>query len=241
MDWSDKVALVTGGGVRMGEAIALALAGRGLKIVLHYASSREAAEKTASAIRSRGGRVELVQADLMQEGQAGRVVAEAANRFGRLDILVNNAGIFEPGGWSDTTNDNWDRQFALNLKAPFFLSQAFGRLNRETGGLIVNIVDGRVRRPDSAHIAYALAKSGLAELTRILAVGLAPRIRVNGVAPGAILPPAGGDPAAWRHIAERIPLQRTGAVEDATRAVLYLLDSDFVTGEVLFVTGGQYL
>jgi NAD(P)-dependent dehydrogenase (short-subunit alcohol dehydrogenase family) len=237
-----KVALITGGAVRLGRALALALAGRGIRIALHYVSSREMAEETASLIRGSGGEALLIPADLRRIEGTRDIVRQAGEHFGRLDILINNAAIFRPGGWRETDEENWDSHFEINLKAPFFLSQAFAAQIGESGsGQILNILDGRILQPDGSHVAYNLTKAALSTMTRILSGALAPNIRVNGIAPGAVLPPPGKDPAYLESLAANIPLRRAGSPADVTDAALYLLQSDFVTGQVIFVTGGQYL
>jgi pteridine reductase len=237
-----KVALVTGGAVRVGRALARALAGRGVRIGLHYGQSQSAAEETAADIRMMGGEAELLGADLRDAGQAAGLVARTAERFGRVDILVNSAAIFGTGELADATEAVWDEQFAINLKAPFFLSRAFAsHLGQERAGSIVNIADWRAVRPGPSHIPYTLTKAGIVAMTQGLALALAPNIRVNAIAPGAILPPPGEADDYLARLAERIPLKRHGGPEDVARALLYLLDAEFVTGQVLFVDGGERL
>jgi pteridine reductase len=174
-----KVALVTGGAVRIGREIALALAARGVRVALHYRESASAAAETAVLIRDRGGDVELFQADLRDAGQADPLVAGAAERFGRLDILVNSAALFLPGNLEQTTEENWNAHFDVNLKAPFFLCQAFARYVGKGGGAVVNIADWRAVYPGPDYLAYTLSKSGLVTLTTSLAQALAPAVRVN--------------------------------------------------------------
>ncbi|HEY6008568.1 MAG TPA: SDR family oxidoreductase [Geobacteraceae bacterium] len=240
MELTGKTALVTGAAVRLGREIALALAGRGVKIALHYGSSTAAALATAAEIRALGVEVEPLPADLRAAGAAAGLVERAVARFGRLDILVNSAAVFLPGELADTTEENWDLHLDVNLKAPFFLCRAFARQLGATGeGAIVSIADWRAVRPGPRYLAYTLAKSGVVTLTESLALALAPRIRVNAVAPGAILPPPGGDAAYLERLADRIPLRRSGSPEEVVRALLYLLEADFVTGQILFVDGGE--
>jgi len=170
-----------------------------------------------------------------------------------VDILVNSAAIFEPGKWDDTTEANWDRHFAINLKSPFFLSQTFARVAghpRVAGqshwpsaraGHIVNIADWRGVRPGTGHVAYTLTKAALIAMTKSLALALAPNIQVNAIAPGMILPPPGKDQSYLQRQAGQIPAQRVGSPQEIAKALLFLLRSDFVTGELVFVTGGQHL
>lgn len=249
MDLRGRVGLVTGGAVRLGKAIALGLARAGAEVAITYSSSADAAEETVSEIRALGQRALAVQADFSGDFRSDALVTKVVGELGRLDVLVNSAAIFEPGNWDDTTEDSWDRHFAINLKAPFFLSQAFGRYIKgpeaegETGrhAHIVNIADWRAVRPGTDHVAYTLAKSGLVTMTQSLALALAPEIQVNAVAPGIILPPPGAGAAFIERKAALIPARRVGSPAEVVKAVLYLLDSDFVTGDMIYVTGGEHL
>ena len=241
MELVGKVAIVTGGAVRLGKAFALALATRGVRLAIHYGASAGAAQEVVSRISKISDAV-AIQADLRQSDQAVSVIERAVAHFGQVDILVNNAAIFEPGNWADTTETSWDKHFAINLKAPFFLSQAFAaHLGRERRGHILNISDWRAIRPAADHLAYTLTKAGLISMTQNLALALAPNIQVNAVAPGAILPPPGQDAAYLDRLARTIPARRYGSPADVEKALLFLLDSDFITGEVILVTGGQHL
>lgn len=245
MELPGRVAVVTGGAVRIGRAVSLALSQAGMRLCLHYGTSEGAASQTARLIRDAGGDVVTVQADLSQPAQAARVIMQAAQTaFGQVDVLVNNAAIFEAGTLADLTQAQWDRHQAINLTAPTFLCREFARLSAEQGdrpGSIVNVVDWRALRPQPGHLAYTLSKAGLVALTQILAQELAPTIRVNAIAPGAILPPPGADARFEQRLSSVIPLRHTGSPADITAAVLYLLQADFVTGEILQVTGGQQL
>jgi pteridine reductase len=257
MELNGKVAVVTGGAVRLGKALALALAEQGARLVIHYGSSAGPAQETVTEIKAMGSDALAVQADFSQSGQAPSIVERAVAHFGQVDILVNSAAIFEPGKWDDTTEANWDRHFAINLKSPFFLSQAFAKhvgperaRPRVAGqshwpsaraGHIVNIADWRGVRPGIGHVAYTLTKAGLIAMTKSLALALAPNIQVNAIAPGMILPPPGKDPSYLERKAGQIPAQRVGSPQEIAKALLFLLRSDFVTGELIFVTGGQHL
>jgi NAD(P)-dependent dehydrogenase (short-subunit alcohol dehydrogenase family) len=238
-----KNALVTGAGVRLGRAMAVALANAGAGVCVHYCHSAAAAEQTVATIREQGGQASAVRADL-QQGQtaAHSLMASAHERLGPVDILVNSAAVFEPSLLTTIDDAHFDLHIQLNLKAPLFLSQAFAKQIRDDrSGQIVNIVDWRAFKPPTGHMAYTISKAGLVTLTKILAQELSPRIRVNAIAPGAILPPAGAGADYEQRIIERIPLGRLGRLEEITAALLYLLDNDFVTGEVLCVTGGEEL
>jgi pteridine reductase len=235
---SGRTALVTGGAVRLGRAIALGLASRGADIALHYNSSAEPARRTMEEIRALGRKCMLIQADLAQ-ADSPKKIFEPAGASGRIDILINSAAVFERGTLADTTPDIWERTLAVNLRAPFFLCRAFAEQTKS--GDIVFLADARAGRPAAEHLAYALSKSAVVFLTRSLAKSLAPEIRVNAVAPGAILPPTGEGEEYLRRLIPRIPLGRSGTAEDVMRGVLYLLESPFVTGEVLRIDGGEYL
>jgi len=242
MKLDGKVAIVTGGAVRLGRALALALAEQGTRLVIHYGSSAGPAQETVTEIKAMGSDALAVQADFSQSGQAPSIVERAVAHFGQVDILVNSAAIFEPGRWDDTTEANWDRHFAINLKSPFFLSQAFAKhVGPERTGHIVNIADWRGVRPGIGHVAYTLTKAALIAMTKSLALALAPNIQVNAIAPGMILPPPGADPSYLERHAGQIPAQRVGSPQEIAKALLFLLRSDFVTGELIFVTGGQHL
>ncbi len=242
MELAGKVALVTGGAVRLGKALALALAGHGVRVALHYGGSQEAAEETAAAIREMGSEAETFRADLREAGQAVGLIELATARLGRMDILVNSAAVFGQRDLVDATEAFWDEQFSVNLKAPFFLSRAFALHHGDNGsGAIVNIADWRAARPGPTHVPYTLTKAGIVTMTQSLALALAPRIRVHAIAPGAILPPPGENESYLARLAEGIPLKRHGGPADVAQALLYLLQAEFVTGQVLFIDGGERL
>jgi len=238
-----RKALVTGGGVRIGRAIALALAEAGCDVALQHWRSQAAAADVAALIAAAGRRGVPLRADLSEPEACASLVAAARVELGGLDILINSAATFRRGDLATTSLADWDAQMALNLRAPFLLSQAFAAgLGAEQEGKIVNVADARVRRPARDHLAYRVSKAALAHLTELLAVELAPRVTVNAVAPGAMLPPSGeGEEAFARRVATVVPLRRAGGVEPVTGAVLYFLREDFVTGVVLPVDGGEYL
>jgi len=240
---SGRVAIVTGAAVRLGRAVALTLAERGVHVVVHYGRSAEAAAKTCQEIHEHGSEAIAVQADLLDPvGASQRIVQAALDEFGRADILINSAAIFEAGSLAETDDDLWDRHFAINLKSPAFLCREFmRRLGADQNGHIVNIADWRATRPGSGHLAYTLTKSGIVTLTKSLARELAPGVQVNAIAPGAILPPPGADDDTLSKLSRNIPLRRTGSVGEVTQALVFLLASDFITGEVIHVSGGEEL
>ena len=243
MNLAGRTAIVTGGAVRVGRAIALALAEQGCHVVVHYANSESAAEETANKIRELGVRALTTRADFHEPATAAKTVFDAAEaEFGAIDILINSAAIFEAGSLDELTESHWDRHLAINLKSPAFLSQQFAnRLESGSRGHIVNIADWRATRPVSGHFTYTITKSALIGMTKVLAQELGPDVQVNAVAPGAILPPVDAGDHYLDSIAQRNPLQRAGAPADVADTVLFLLRSDFLTGETIHVTGGENL
>lgn len=242
----DGAVLVTGAGRRIGAAITRALHGAGMRVVLHCHRSRAEAEFLAASLEAaRPGSAAVLQADLLDVDRLPALVERAAGAFGRLDALVNNASTFHATPMGAITPAAWDDLVGSNLRAPLFLAQAAAPHLRTARGAIVNIVDIHAERPLPGYPVYSVAKAGLAGLTRALAIELAPEVRVNGVAPGAILWPEGGDdfPAAERERIERqTPLARTGNPAEVAGAVKYLLlDAPFVTGQILAVDGGRSL
>ncbi len=239
---TDKVALITGSARRIGAAIAIALHNAGANVVIHYRRSGDAALALAEELNGvRGDSAHAVQADLNDTGALPRLVERVVAWRGRLDILVNNASSFYPTPPGEITEEQWDDLVGSNLKAPLFLAQASLQELRKAQGSIVNIVDIHARRPLRHHTVYGPAKAGLAMLTLSLAKDLAPDVRVNGVAPGAILWPEDElDDAAKASILQQIPLGRTGDPADIADCVLYLVrDADYVTGQIVAVDGGR--
>lgn len=244
MELAGKTALVTGAGIRLGRAIALGLAEQGCHLLVHYGRSAGPAEETRDAARAHGVRAEIHCADLADGAQVAGLVPAAFEALGGVDVLVNSAAIFpEEDGLATTDPALWDRLFAINLKAPFFLCQAFAALrDGAPGGAIVNVADARTRQPGTDHFAYRLAKGGLWQMTEMLATALAPAIRVNAVALGAMLPPPGqGEDYILDYAERRVPLGHPGGAEAVVDGVLYLLAQDFVTGAVLPLDGGEFL
>ncbi|QDT63707.1 3-oxoacyl-[acyl-carrier-protein] reductase FabG [Calycomorphotria hydatis] len=244
MELTGKTAIVTGGAVRLGRAIALRLADEGANVVLHYGRSEQDAEQTAEEIRKRGVNAITVQANLNEPVQAAeKIVSTAVAEFQQVDVLINSAAIFEHALLVDTEEDLYDRHMNINLKAPFFLSREFARALQPTQhGVIINMVDWRGLRVPSDFSAYNLTKAGLVALTQNLALQLAPQVRVNGIAPGAILPPPDANHKTWaEEKSPDVPLKTVGGPDDIADAVAYLVKSDFVNGEILTVTGGEHL
>ena len=235
-------ALVTGGAVRLGRAIALELGRAGCEVAVHHRQSTSAAEEVTAEIAAMGRRAVALAADLGDAATCAPLVAAARQALGGLDVLVNNAAIFLPGDLAAASLADWEAEFALNLRAPFLLAQAFAAgLGAEERGAIVNVSDARARRVGRGHLAYRLTKGALDHLTELLALELAPRIRVNAVAPGAMLAAGGDEEALRRRVETAVSLRRAGGAEAVADAVLYLLRAEFTTGVVLPVDGGEYL
>lgn len=241
MNLPGRTAIVTGGAHRIGRALVLALAAAGCDIVLHYNQSVGAAQATADEARGLGGRVLLHQADLSRPEALTSLIA-AAEHLNPASILVNNAAIFPKDTLADLTLDAWAAVMQTNLTAPVFLTQAFAAaLPPGETGAVINISDWRVERPYKTHFSYTIAKAGLDAFTRTAALHLAPRIRVNAIALGAMLPSPDRDPNHLDTLAARFPLQRAGGVEVVAATALYLLGNDFITGEIIRLDGGAHL
>jgi pteridine reductase len=239
---ANKVAFITGAARRIGAAVARQLHEEGMDIVLHYGQSRDAAEALARDLdRVRPSSVLLVQADLRHCAAFPDLFRQIRAFRGRLDLLVNNASAFYPTPLAAAGEAQWDELVDINMKAPFFLAQQAAPLLREAGGCIVNLVDIHAERPLADHPIYSMAKAGNAMMVKALARALGPEVRVNGVAPGAILwPEQGLDEAARDEILARTALRRAGDPRDIARAILYLVrDADYVTGQILAVDGGR--
>lgn len=237
-----KAALVTGGARRLGAVIARALHARGASIVLHYRTSAEAASALAEELnRRRAGSAALMPADLIAPGAPAQLATAAVAAFGRLDILVNNASTFYPTPIGQIEDGVWGDLIGTNLKAPLFLAQAASAALRDSGGLILNLVDIHGLRPLRHHTVYSVAKAGLIMLTKSLARELAPQVRVNAIAPGPVLwPESGADEALRRRIIDRTALKRGGSPEDIARAALFFAcEAPFVTGQILAIDGGR--
>jgi 3-oxoacyl-[acyl-carrier protein] reductase/pteridine reductase len=234
-----QVALVTGGAIRLGRAISLALAREGCHVAVNYFRSKPAAAATAGEIRALGVETAAIRADVAQPSEVKRLVAETVRRFGRLDLLVNNAGTFFRTPLAETTPAQWDRLLGVNLRGPFLLSQAAARVMERSGGRIVNIGDVGGVRAWPSYIPYCVSKAGLLMLTRALALALAPRIQVNCVAPGVVLPPEGFPERLRRRLRREVPMGREGDPADVAAAVLFFATApSYITGQVLFVDGG---
>jgi NAD(P)-dependent dehydrogenase (short-subunit alcohol dehydrogenase family) len=237
-----RAALVTGGAQRIGGAIVEALARAGYAVAVHANRSRDAAESLCRDIGAQGGRAAVVTGDLSDHQSVLRIVPDAVKAVGALTLLVNNAGAFEPDAIGELDRTLFDRQFAVNLRAPLFLAEAFAVQAPEgADASIVNIVDQRVYKPTPRFISYTLTKSALHTATTTLAQALAPKVRVNAVAPGPTLPSPRQDAEAFARQAATLPLGRGPTPQDVAGAVLYLAGAAGVTGVTLAVDGGQHI
>ena len=236
-----KTILITGAARRLGRLFALACGGAGADVIIHHGHSQKEAMEVKEELASLGRRGWVLASDLSKPDKAARLIARA-NELAPLYALVNSASIFEPLSFMQTTLQDWDRHLSINLTAPFLLSQAFAKgLPENAEGRIVNIVDWRALRPGADHFPYAISKAALAALTQSLAVALAPRVTVNALALGAILPPA-DDPSAGKKIIERTPAKRWSEAGEAEQALLFLLAGPaYITGEIIHVDGGRHL
>jgi pteridine reductase len=238
-----KVVLITGAAHRIGATTAKLLHQNGMNIVLHYRGSREQAKTLQKELNSeRENSVILIQADLHITSGLSALIEESVKAWGRLDVLINNASSFYPTKMGKATEDQWDDLIGSNLKAPFFLSQAATPHLKKTNGCIVNIVDIHAERPLKTFPIYSMAKAGLVMMTKSLACELGPEIRVNAVAPGAIIWPENLDEVAKQRIVSRTFLKRQGEPNDISKTILYLIkDADYVTGQIIAVDGGRSL
>jgi pteridine reductase len=238
-DLRGKRALVTGGARRLGRAVCRALAEQGVHLVIHYNTSETEARALAEELASTGVDTALVGGDLGRKGDYETLVARTVEASGRLDLLVNNASIFPTGVIGAMNESDLFSNITVNAFAPLVISRDFAKQAGE--GAIVNLLDTRIVEYDRAHAAYHVSKRLFADFTRMTALEFAPRVRVNAVAPGLILPPEGEAEKYFHDRVKEVPLGRHGDPQDVARAVLFLLSSPFVTGEVIFVDGGQRL
>jgi NAD(P)-dependent dehydrogenase (short-subunit alcohol dehydrogenase family) len=240
MKLAGKIALVTGSAHRVGKSIARSLAEEGCHIVLHYRHSQAEAMKTREELLTLGVEVAAIQADLSRYEDILKLFQEIDRSLGGLDILVNSAAILKRKAFLEVDIDDWNETMALNLKGSFFcLQQAALRMRSRGGGAIVNISDVIGRRPWVQFPVHSISKAGVEMLTKVAAIALAPEIRVNAIAPGAVLPPDGMQAQQWQDLAHRSLLKRNGTPDDVAQAVLFLLQNDYITGETLVVDGGM--
>jgi NAD(P)-dependent dehydrogenase (short-subunit alcohol dehydrogenase family) len=242
MELKGKVAVVTGGARRVGRRITLALAERGCDVLIHYHASEAEAARTEAEARAFGVRAGRVQADLRSPLGPGELFQHLDAVYGRLDLLVNSAAELEAQDLLSLTTADWDRVIDLNLKAAFFcLQMAAARMKPRGGGVIVNISDIAGHRPWPRYPVHSISKAGVEMLTRVAALSLAPAIRVNAVAPGPVEKPGAMTDARWAQLGSALPLRRTGTADDVAEAVVFLAENDYITGETLWVDGGDHL
>lgn len=242
MNLDGKVALITGGARRVGRAISMALASGGADIVINYHNSAEDAESLKGEVERMGRRATSFQADVSRPNQIRALIQHVRDEFGRLDIVINNASLFESVPVLQITEEMWDRVLATNLKGPFFVAQSAVPLLRESGGgNIINIADLSAFQAWPSYAHHSVSKAGLVHLTKVLARALGPDIRVNGIAPGTVLPPEDYNGTGSDGTIDRRIIARTGTPEDVTGAIEYLLQGNFVTGQIVIVDGGRTL
>jgi NAD(P)-dependent dehydrogenase (short-subunit alcohol dehydrogenase family) len=242
MELNDKVALVTGSAHRVGKQIALELARQGCHLIVHFSRSKEEASKTLEQVKDYGVQAITLQADLSRHEEIKRLFEQIDQEFQGLDILINSAAILKRKSFLEVELADWNQTMALNLKGSFFcLQQAAIRMRMRGGGSVVNISDVIGLRPWAKYPVHSISKAGVEMLTKVAAIDLAPDIRVNAVAPGAVLAPERMSPNKWEELAKGSLLQRNGTPRDITEAVIFLLQSDYITGETLVVDGGMRL
>lgn len=243
MELKDKNALVTGGGIRLGRAFALALAQEGVNLIIHYNHSAAPAEETVRMAKTYGVKAVAIGADFTDLSAVQSLFPQALEHFECVDILINNAAIYLKSTGLETDLETWEKQFRINLQTPFLLIQAFAQqLPQNRSGRVLNIADAQIRKLQPSHFAYRLTKIALVEMTHMFAAELAPNISVNALGLGVMLPLAGKEHVDLQSYAENnIPLKRTGSPQIAAENALHLIKSDFTTGAFLRVDGGQYI
>ncbi|MGE0073889.1 MAG: SDR family oxidoreductase [Sphaerochaetaceae bacterium] len=246
MKLSGSVVVVTGASDRLGRMVALGLAAHGAKVVVHCHTQTGSADKTVALIQERGGTAFRLAADLTSMEGIEALAASPVEQFGRWDALVNCASVFRTIGIGEVGEDDWQLDQDLHQRAPFFLSKALYRFREtvevaETPACVVNITDTGVRRPTASRPSYYCAKSALESQARILGVALAPLVRVNAVAPGAVIPAVQADETYFAQLEKRLPLGRLASPEDVVDAVIFLFENDSITGQTIVVDGGEHL
>ncbi|HEY3117856.1 MAG TPA: SDR family oxidoreductase [Chloroflexota bacterium] len=243
MELRGRTALVTGSAVRIGRQICIELAQRGANIVINYRSSATAAAELVLLLEQMGVRALAIQADVSVSADVARLATEAEAEFGKIDVLVNNASIYPVTPIGELTESQWDESIAVNLKGPFLCCLEFGRrMAADDGGVIVNLSDWAACHPYVDYLPYLTAKGGIITMTKAFAVELAPKVRVNAIAPGPILPPDYLDSEDRQEAANGTLVRRWGGPEDIARTAVFLVEgSDFITGVILPVDGGRLL
>jgi pteridine reductase len=237
----EKAALITGSSKRIGKAVAEHLASAGWNIAIHYNSSGKRAGELVKSFseKYRQQKFISIKADLSIVAGIESLIPEAISEMGQIGLLVNNASVFNPGFITDTNYELFDSQFSVNLRAPFFLMRDFANYCKK--GMIINFADTRITKNSSDYAAYSLSKKCLWELTKMAALEFAPDIRVNAVAPGLTLPPEGKGEEYLLELAKDIPMKRPGGIKEVLKSIDYILDNDYLTGQLLFADGGENL
>jgi NAD(P)-dependent dehydrogenase (short-subunit alcohol dehydrogenase family) len=243
MDIKGKIALVTGGARRLGKEIALALARSGAHVAITYNTSADLAPAVVDQITALGARSIALKCDQTNLIEIQSLFESLEHEFDHLDILVNNAAIMERQPVLEVTPEDFDRTLETNLRGPFFIAQAAAKWMIRSGitGSIVNIADLSAFQPWPSYSAHTISKAGLIAMTKTLALALAPSIRANAIAPGLILKPIDWSDDRWNNLIQALPLKHPGSIEDVTRAVLFCLQNDFMTGETIVIDGGRSL
>lgn len=242
MDITGRNALVTGGATRVGKSLTLALAGAGANVFVHYNSSAGPAEETAADVEGLGRRSAIGSANLSDPAAGGQLIAEATAALGEISILINSASGFPGDTLADATLEGFRATLDLTLASPIFLTQAYAAaLSEDVDGAVVNVTDVKTQRPYLDHFSYVIAKGGIDTFTRAAARALAPRIRVNALALGVILPPPGEDDLYAEKLAANIPMRRVGGTAPVAAAMLALVENDFITGEIVRIDGGGHV
>jgi len=240
MELKGKVVLVTGAGRRVGRAIAEALGAEGMRVAAHHHESSGGASDVADVIRAGGGEAAIFSADLSKPSEPDSLVASVAKHFGTFDVVINSAAVMWRTPFGTIDSETWDRMFAINVRAPFFIAQAAARYMTQ-GGAIVNIADLAAFETWPEFVPHNITKAAVVHMTHTLARMLAPAIRVNAVAPGAVLMPENTPPEITQRMISTTPLRRLGSPDDVVGAIRYLLGADYVTGETLIVDGGRHV
>jgi pteridine reductase len=241
MDLKGRVALVTGAGHRVGRAIALALGARGMRVAVHYNAAADGARETVRLLAEAGAEGQTFAADLTRGESAPELVTAVTRAFGDLHVLVNSAAVMVRTPFGEVTPQQWHDVMSLNLRAPFLLAQAAAPYLKRSRGVIVNIADLAAFETWPAYMPHGISKAGVVYMTRALARVLAPEVRVAGVAPGTVLLPEGWSEEGAEHLRATTPLGRNGSPKDVTDTVLFILDSDYLTGETIVVDGGRHV
>jgi len=241
METKGRVGLVTGGGRRVGRALAEALGARGMTVAVHFNESDAGAAEVAAAIVKGGGKASTFGADLTSASAPAGLIERVVREFGRLDVLVNSAAVMVRSPLGEVSVEQWDAMFALNLRAPFFLAQAAAPHLRKSRGTIINIADLAGFETWPGYLPHGITKGGIIQLTRGLASVLAPDVRVNAIAPGTVLPPEGWTGPDAARLDSTTPLRRWGTPADVAQAMLFLLEADYITGETIVVDGGRHV